>query len=137
MDLVYKKYHALDKADLHLIDDGFTLLTFKDKVNFELEDAKEVDELTFGMVNGGPFVTLVDARNIRSNISHEAREYFAKNDKISKIRKGQAIIVNSLHTKLLANFYMKFHRPENPVKIFNDFDKAEKWIRKIRGQWFK
>jgi len=135
--LVYKEHIELSKAHLYLIDEGYTLLVFKDKVNFELEDAIEVDELTYEMVKGKPFVTLVDARNIRSNISHEARDFFAKNEKISKIRKGQSIIVNSLHTKLLANFYMKFHKPENPVKIFNDYDKADKWIQKLRDKWYK
>jgi hypothetical protein len=135
--LVYEKHIELSKADLYLIDEGYTLLSFKDSVNFELKDAIEVDDITFELVKGCPFVTLVDARNIRSNISHEAREYFAKNEKITKIRKGQSIIVNSLHTKLLANFYMKFHKPENPVKIFNDYDKAEKWIKEIRSKRYK
>ena len=135
--MVYKKHIDLEKAHLYLIEEGYTLLVFKDKVSFELEDAIEVDEITYELVNGGPFVTLVDARNIRSNISHEARDYFAKNEKITKIRKGQSIIVNNLHTKLLANFYMKFHKPENPVKIFKDYNKAEVWIKNIRSQWYK
>ena len=80
------------------------MLTFKYKVEFELDDAKEVDSHTFLMVMGKPFCTLVDARDIRSNISHEAREYFAKNKQITSIRYAQAIVVNNLHTRILANF---------------------------------
>lgn len=134
--MVYEKHIELDKAHLYLIEEGYTFLAFKDGVNFELEDAIEVDKLTYEIIKGQPFVTLVDARNIRSNISHEARDFFAKNEKISKIRKGQSIVVNNLHTKLLANFYMKFHRPKNPVKIFQDYDKAEKWVKEIRSKWY-
>ncbi|MDG1477675.1 MAG: hypothetical protein P8Q14_11050, partial [Vicingaceae bacterium] len=121
----------------YLLDDGFTSIVFKDKVSFELEDAIELDNYTYDWVEGSSFVTLVDARNIRSNISHKARDYFAKNEKITNIRKGQAIVVNSLHTKLLANFYMNFHKPKDPVKIFTDYNKAYDWIQDIRSIWFK
>ena len=135
--MVYKKHIELEKAKLSLIEEGLTLLVFKDNVNFELEDALEVDEFTYDFTEGGNFVTLVDARNIRSSITHEARDFFAKDGKSSPFRKGQAIVVNNLHIKLLANFYMKFHKPEDPVKIFRDYNKAEKWIREIRSKWFK
>jgi len=121
---------------LYLIEEGFTLLTSKNNVSIELEDAIEIDNISYDLVEGKHFVTLADFRNIRSTINHEAREHFATNKKITDIRKGQAIVVNSLHTKLLANFYMKFHKPENPVKIFSDYDKAEKWIREIRNRWY-
>jgi hypothetical protein len=132
--LVYKKYVELEKAHLYLIDEGFTLLVPKDKIDFELEDAIEVDNITYDMVEGKPFVTLVDGRNVRSNMSHEARKHFANNKKITAIRKGQAIVVNSLHSKLIANFYMNFHKPTNPIKIFNDYNKAEIWIKERRKE---
>ena len=135
--MVYEKYIELEKCDLYLIEEGFTLLIAKNKVELELEDAIEIDDISFELVEGKPFVTLVDGRNVRSNMSHEAREHFATNKKITDIRKAQAIVVNNLHTKLLANFYMKFHKPENPVKIFNDYDKAEIWVKKIRSGWYK
>jgi hypothetical protein len=126
--LVYKKYKELKKAHLYLVDEGYILLQFKDKVDFELEDAKEVLEIIFDFVEGKSFVLLADARDIRSNMSHEARKHFANNKKITAIRKGQAIVVNSLHSRLIANFYMNFHKPSNSIKIFNDYNKAENWI---------
>ncbi len=135
--MVYKKYIELDKAHLYLLDKGFTLLIFKDKVDFELEDAIEVDDITLDFVDGKPFVTLVDARNISSNMSHEAREYFANDKRIIDIRKAQAIVVNNLHSRLIANFYMTFYKPANPIKIFSDYDKAKKWIWERREKWYK
>lgn len=112
------------------------MLKFKNNIDFELEDAIEVDDLTYNLVKGNPFVTLVDARDIRSNISHESRKYFATNKKITIIRKAQSIVVNSLHNKLIANFYMNFHRPINPVKVFTDIQQAEIWVREIRKKWY-
>lgn len=134
--MVYKKYIELEKAYLFLIEEGFTILRFKDQVDFEIEDAIEVDDKTYEFVEGKSFVTLVDARNIRSNISHEAREFFATDKKIVAIRKAQAIVVNNLHSRLIANFYMTFHKPTNPIKIFSDYDKAENWVRKRKMEWY-
>ena len=133
--MVYKKHIEFKKAHLYLLDEGLTSIVFKDNVNFELEDAIELDNYTYEWVENKPFVVIVDARNIRSNISHKARDHFAKNEKISKIRKGQAIVVNSLHIKLLANFYMNFHKPDDPIKIFTDYNRAYKWILEIRSEW--
>ncbi|PJA07078.1 MAG: hypothetical protein COX70_08215 [Flavobacteriales bacterium CG_4_10_14_0_2_um_filter_32_8] len=127
--MVYKKYIELEKAHLYLIEEGFTMLQFKDQVDFELEDAIEVDDKTIEFVEGKSFVTLVDARNIRSNMSHEAREFFATDKKIVAIRKAQAIVVNNLPSRLIAKFYMTFHKPTNPIKIFSDYLQAEDWIR--------
>lgn len=134
--MVYKKHIELEKVHLYLIEEGFTLLVAKDKVDIELNDAIEIDDISYDLVEGKPFVTLVDVRNVRSNMSHDAREHFATNKKITDIRKAQSIVVNNLHTKILANFYMKFHKPANPVKIFSDYNKAEKWVRKIKDEWY-
>lgn len=134
--MVFKKHIELEKVHLYLIEEGYTVLKAKDKVDFELEDAIEVDDLTYELVEAKPFVTLVDARNVRSNMSHEARKHFATNKKITAIRKAQAIVVNNLHTKLIANFYMNFHRPSNPVKVFTKYEDAESWVKTIKEEWY-
>lgn len=113
---------------------GYILLQFKDKVKFELEDAIEVMDIIYDFVEGKSFVILSDARDIRSDMSNEARKHFANDKKNVAIRKGQAIVVNNLHTKIIANFYMKFDKPANHIKIFSDYEKAEKWVRKIRSE---
>ena len=133
----YLKSIELEKVFLHLVEEGFVILEFKDNVNIEVEDAKEIDQLIVDeLINNNHFVALIDARDVTSTITAEAREFFANDELVLEIRKAQAIVVNNLHTKLLANFYMKFHKPKNPIKIFSDYDTAEKWIREIRKEWY-
>ncbi|MBL4592320.1 MAG: STAS/SEC14 domain-containing protein [Flavobacteriales bacterium] len=133
----YQKSIELPKAFLHLKDEGFVLLTFKDNVVIEVEDAKEIDKTVIDeLIYNQPFVVLIDARDITSSLTHEARDFFTNDELILKIRKAQAIVVNNLHTKLIANFYMKFHKPINPVKVFSDYDKAENWLKKIRNKYY-
>jgi len=130
MQLVYKKEIELEKAFLYLVGDNLTILKFKDNINFTLEDAIEVNEITYKWINGNPFTTLVDARNIRSDISEEAKDFFTYDKKIIELQKAQAIVLNSLHNRILATFYMKFQKPTVPVKIFSDFEKAFDWLKK-------
>ena len=135
--MVYKYHIELSTCHFYLIDEGFALAKVKDNVDCDLEGAIEIDDLTYETVEGKPFVILIDARDIRSSLTHEAREYIATNKKIAGIRKAQAIVVNNLHIKILANFYMNFHRTSNPVKVFSDYSKAEKWLKEIRSKWYK
>jgi len=137
-EVSYQKTLELSKVYLHLLEEGFVVLEFKNNVLLELEDAKEIDQLIYDeLVNGKPFVALIDGRDVDSSITHEARDFFSKDELVLEIRKAHAIVVNSSPTKLLANFYMKFHKPINPIKIFNDFNEAYKWIKPIRDQWYK
>jgi len=127
--LVYKNEIELEKAFLYLVGDNLSILKFKDNVSFNLEDAIEVNNITFSWVKGKSFVTLVDARNITGEISTEAKEHFSKDAKILELQKAQALVLNSLPNRIIATFYMKFHKPAVPVKIFTDFDKAHEWLK--------
>ena len=135
--MVYKNHIELEKSQLTLIEEGLVLLRFKDKVDFEVNDAIAVDETIINLVVGKPFVILIDARDISSNMSHEAREFFANDKKIIGIRKAQAIVVNNLPSRLIAKFYMTFHKPANPIKIFSDYQQAEIWVRAQKMIWYQ
>lgn len=134
----YIKTIELTKVFIHLQEKGLVILKFKDNIVLEKEDAKEVDQVIFDkLVKGKPFVVIVDARDVNSSISHEAREFFSKDELVLEIRKAHALVVNNLHTKILANFYIKFHKPINPIKIFSDFDEAYDWVKEINNNWNK
>jgi hypothetical protein len=136
--LVYKKSIELPKVFLHLIEEGLIVLKFKDDVVIEVEDAKEIDQIIYDQLAlKKPFVILVDALDVASSITHEARDFFSKDKLIMETRKAQALIVNNLQTKLLANFYMKFHKPKNPIKVFKNYDLAYQWIKSIRDNYYK
>ncbi len=128
--MVYSKEIELEKAFLYLVGDNLTILKFKDNVSFKLEDAVEVNEITFNWIKGKSFTTLVDATNIRSDISEEAKDFFSNDKKITDLQKAQALVLNSLHNRIIATFYMKFQKPSMPVKIFSDIDKALDWLKK-------
>jgi hypothetical protein len=82
----------------------------------------------FDLVEGKPFLSLVDTINVRGQISKDAMEHFAKDPLTKGVRVAEAIVVNSLHNRILANFYLKFTKSHNPVRVFNNMDKAIIWL---------
>tara|TARA_R110001592_G_scaffold95393_2_gene274886 strand:- start:3579 stop:3968 length:390 start_codon:yes stop_codon:yes gene_type:complete len=103
-------------------------VTFKNDVEVDLEEMIKLVDVSLEIVNGTPFYLLVDARNILSTINHDAREYITKHKEYGRLNIAQAIIVNNMPIKILANFYMKFYKQPNPVKMFGDILEGRTWL---------
>ncbi len=124
-----KVYIKLTHAEIQHLGKHIYLLKFDDNYEVELKDAKEVDKAFIDLLGNRRFSVVLDARNQYSSITNDARDFFANDPEILHLRKKIAIVVNNIHTKLLANFFVKFNKPQTPTKIFNDYDKALKWLK--------
>lgn len=60
----------------------------------------------------------------------EARIKYA-NPKRSKIKKAEALVINTLAHRLGANFYKKKFKPTHPVEIFTEEKEAVDWLLSI------
>lgn len=129
MDFVKEIEHS--KCTITLFSNRIVKIRFKDKVDFELEDAIEANQTMYDFAEGKPFLSLVDTINIRSQMSNDAMNHFAKDPLTKGVRIAEAIVVNSLHNRILANFYLKFIKSHNPVKVFNNMDKAIAWLLEV------
>jgi hypothetical protein len=121
----------LEKSVISLFDNRIIKIRFKDGVDFVLEDAIIANQTMYDLAEGNPFLSLVDTINVRGQISKDAMEHFAKDTLTKGIRVAEAIVVDSLHNRILANFYLKFTKSHNPVKVFNKMDKAIEWLLDI------
>lgn len=118
----------LEKSVITLYDNRIVKIRFKDMVDFNLEDAIEANRTMYDFAEGNPFLSLVDTINVRSQMSTQAMAHFAKDPLTKGVRIAEAIVVDSLHNRILANFYIKFVKSHNPVKVFNNMDKAIAWL---------
>ena len=41
---------------------------------------------------------------------------------------AQAVLVNSLATRIAGNFYIRFNKPTKPTKIFTNAEDAKSWL---------
>ncbi|OFY92897.1 MAG: hypothetical protein A3K10_15940 [Bacteroidetes bacterium RIFCSPLOWO2_12_FULL_31_6] len=118
----------LEKSVITLYDNRIVKIKFKDGVDFQLDDAIIANQTMFDIVDGNHFLSLVDTLNVRGQISNDAMKHFAKDPLTKGVRIAEAIVVDSLHNRILANFYLKFVKSHNPVKVFNNMDKAIVWL---------
>lgn len=61
------------------------------------------------------------------DISSEARKY-GSNPEIQKKLIAQAVLVNSLATRIAGNFFIRFNKPPKPIRIFTNPEDAKSWL---------
>jgi len=111
--------------------EGYLYIRFKDESTVDLPEAKIHEKNCIDLCKGKKLPFVIDGLNITTNMDDEARQFFAESKPIVKVRKAQAILVNLIQSKLLANFFIKYHKPENPIKVFDNLDDALAWIKTL------
>lgn len=121
----------LKTATLYVDESGILWVRYQKDVDMKPEDAKRHIEAVVQLCGGKKRPFLIDTRDARGTYSLEAMRKLAKDPEIVRIRKAQAIIIDSLPNRLLANFYVKFHKPANPIKIFEKENEALQWLKQF------
>lgn len=109
-------------------DDETIMIRFKDGFNVQLKEAIEIRERSFEFFPGKKFLTIIDVTNIFGTVSPDAMQFFARDKKLTSRRMAQAIVVDNLPIKILANFYVRLKKPVREAKIFNEIEGAKKWL---------
>lgn len=112
--------------------DGIARTKVKSGAEIFLKDAKENTAVIETFYNGKKFPLLVDIRNIKS-ISPEAREHFTLKGRESVV-KAFALILSSAISRIIGNFFLSFHKPAVPVKLFDREEKALAWLKDFTQQ---
>ena len=112
---------------ISLDEERVLLIKFKDKVDVDIEEAKKIMSLSYDIVGRTPFYLIVDARDVYSSIDHNSRKLMSEH-KVNEFNIAQAIIVNNMPIRLLANFYLKFYKHNNPIKVFTNIDEGREWV---------
>ena len=109
----------------------YIYLRYKDLSMVHLEEAKINAEILIEMCNGKRYPIISDGLNIHARFSHKSRDFYSTYEPLLKIRSAQAFLINNTPNRLLANFYIKFHTPPNPIKVFTKLEDAEDWIKQF------
>lgn len=120
------------KFHLELIEPRIIRVCLSDGIEIELEDAQAMILAAVALAEGMTYVTLFDSRPAAS-ISKEARDAFA----VSPKRIAAAILTNSIANRLVGNFFIKYHKPIYPARVFSDEQDAIKWLRLVLSENIK
>jgi hypothetical protein len=97
-----------------------------DYVTVEKEDILTLKKLNGDLTAGKPYAVLVNS-GLMTSISKDARELSASMEFVQNTR-AKAILVKSIGHQLVANVYIKINKPHIKTVLFNDRNKAIKWL---------
>lgn len=120
-------YRTTRTAELWSDEYDFCYLVFKEESEVEEDDAVEIIRSAAQTFVGEKYVVIADIRGLKS-MSNEARVYLAGRES-ERLHEAVAIIVESTSTRLLANFFINFHRPSRPTRMFTSEEKAKLWLK--------
>lgn len=111
-----------------MLNDTTFEIVFQDDALIDLEAIELVDTYCDQVVAGRRLKRLVVSGK-NTLITKEARLFGQNKSKQSKkLIIAEAVVVNTLPQKMVANFYFAFVRDLYPAKFFTDIDKAKEWL---------
>ena len=116
---------VFENFQLILNESGYYQVEVFDNVDFLIADLKllvNAQRENFGV----KLPVLVLCRE-HSNTNIELLNVIAKNEN-NPYSRADAFVIKSMAQKILANFYLKIHKPERPTKFFNSKEDAIMWL---------
>jgi hypothetical protein len=101
-------------------------VTFKQDVKLDVKDIKEMISAAEELTGKKMYLLFNDVRNYVV-MTPEARK-LAADKKGAPLTIASAVLTNSVALKLIANFFVKVHKPHFPQKVFTDRLKAHLWL---------
>ena len=106
----------------------------KPGVEMTLESVKEDTKAVKDLIKGAPYYLLFIS-DTTATYTKEAREYM-DND-LEQLKKAEALVVNSLGHRIIANFYTRTRRRHHPIRVFATDLEAREWINSLREREVK
>lgn len=118
----------LPSATLIEVEHDIVMVHYKDvDEEIDVEEAKKHTEAIYELRAGKPCHLIINFLEVEVPFTNAARDYFAHNERHSAIRISQAIVIDGLAQKIVANFYKTFNKPNCPVELFQNEADALKW----------
>lgn len=129
MERVAKPKTFLDFGHTKVLkrDDGIVEVTCGEDLTYDVEHLFEMNTATSRLVNKQrvPVLFLVGKN---TTITQDAMKYGAT-EEATQFSAAEAYVIHSIAQKILANFYLRIHKPPVPTKFFDDRAAAEAWLR--------
>lgn len=120
----------LDTPYVHLcIKNKILVGTYKKNLRIDLEVAKEIVSARQTFTGTEKFATLIISQGVIS-INRPAREYLSSPEATVGLS-ASAIVVDTLFSSFLGNFFLAVNQTTIPVKIFANTIDAEKWLQQF------
>ena len=124
--MTLSKSLVFENFQLTIIDHGFYEVEVFDNADFSVSDLKQLVKAQQEHFDIQLPVLTLCREHANTNI--ELLNVIAKN-KNNPYSKADAFVIKSMAQRILANFYIKIHKPERPTKFFSSKDDAILWLK--------
>ena len=118
-------------AKIKLRKDNVIELKFKNDFLLDAEDVYEIYKAVKELCYGSNKILIVITGD-RNGSTREARKLTMAMSSDNSFLSAEAVVINSLPTRIAANFFYKIYKPKHPNKIFKTQDEAEKWVLQFK-----
>lgn len=124
----------IPEAFVRLRSDGIVYVYYKKNVMLDVELQMRMDRL-FKEITGNRKAGFIFQSEESVVLTEEARKNAIRLEKDSAVG-ASAIVVSNLASRILANFFIKMHKPEVQHKLFGSVDEAIKWLKAVEAHNF-
>ena len=107
----------LDFCKVTRISSQILFTEFYSNDNFDIEEARQLDNARYDLCNGDNFYSLVSLVNVFGHMTKQAQSYLAKDAQCSSLIKYEVILVDSLSIRILTKYYIKWMQPPYKIEV--------------------
>ncbi len=123
-----KKTLADNELAIIEVENGIVSLTFKiDLIDLEL--VKKIVDTRLEVTSLEPYLFLINSKKVKK-FSKEARDFLAGKKAAERVI-AAAIVIDSMLTATLANFFLRVSKPEVTTRLFSNEEDAIIWLKTI------
>ena len=117
-------------AEVWLEEGNIVYVSLQQGAEVELDDVTEIKKAKSELVGDKKHLLCADITNIKS-ITKEARDFTGSTETKNESMLAMALIMGSPISRVVGNFYIGLNKPLYPAKLFNDKEKAFKWLKEF------
>jgi len=118
-------------GSIYLDEKDTVWMTFKKNSELTINQVDEFFILWEKVCQGKKRPFIIDFRETFASVRYEFLEKISSDSRAFEWRKAEAVLIDSLSLRLMANFYKGLGTTKIPVKIFTDEQEAINWVKKI------
>jgi hypothetical protein len=116
----HKKYTMTLRAN------GVMHVFVKEDCLVDIDDIKEGLEFVHSLGMNNRYLNLYEFSK-NADVDKDAREWASSNTN-NQFTVADAMLVKTMAHKIVGNFYLNFHKPVRPTRLFTDKLEALKWL---------
>jgi hypothetical protein len=119
----------LPHSKIYVREDGICVVDVTDDLVITRKELSEILD-AIELISGGNKMPVLSLFKPGNTADKTARE-LSSSARGSQFTKADAMIVHNITQKIIANFYMKFNKPDKPPRFFSSEEDAIEWLREF------